>query len=158
MLSVVLQLQSAAADISSSPPAARQSFRCNTPPHGFLLAPPLPPVAQMCSAIALPARFMLPTPTTGTTLHHPPCTPPHLTHHLAPPHTTTSHHHLTPPPHTTNSHHHLDQKESLAEVGRTRVADLTCWSHSMSIHDYYFQRDQLFALPPFLVDLKPGVR
>jgi hypothetical protein len=27
----------------------------------------------------------------------------------------------------------------------------------MPIHDYYFQRDQLFALPPFLVDLQPEV-
>jgi hypothetical protein len=115
------------------PPAAQPSYRSNTLPRGFLLAPTLPPVAQMCRAIALPARFMLPTPPNGTTFHlalHP---PPHTTtshHHLTPPpHTTTSHHHLTPPPHTTTSHHHLDQKVSLAEVGRAGVADLTCWSH-----------------------------
>jgi hypothetical protein len=30
-------------------------------------------------------------------------------------------------------------------------------SADMPIHDYYFQRDQLFALPPFVVELQPGV-
>jgi hypothetical protein len=46
--------------------------------------------------------------------------------------------------------------EYLNNVERTQRHSFE--SGVMSIHDYYFQRDQLFAVPPCLVDLKPGVK